>query len=80
MLRGAIQAISNGASVAQGDVLGLARDVLLLQPPVAGTREARLLSQFCTQIVAHQESILRENQSHEVQGCEVPKGSMIMFN
>ncbi len=52
MLRGAIQAISNGASVAQGDVLGLARDVLLLQPPVAGTREACSLWPFCFQLVA----------------------------
>lgn len=39
MVRGAIQAVSNGASITQGDVLGLARDVLILQPPVAGTRQ-----------------------------------------
>ena len=39
LVRGTIQAVANGISACQGEVLSLTRDVLVLQPPVRGTRE-----------------------------------------
>ena len=39
LVRGTIQAVANGIASCQGEVLGLTRDVLILQPSVRGTRE-----------------------------------------
>lgn len=42
LVRGTIQAVANGIASCQGEVLGLTRDVLVVQPPVQGTREVQL--------------------------------------
>lgn len=44
LVRGTIQAVANGISACQGEVLSLTRDVLILQPPVRGTREVSNLT------------------------------------
>ena len=41
VLRGCIAAISNGMAWQQNEVLGLARDVLILQPSIPAAYEAR---------------------------------------
>ena len=41
LVRGTIQAVVNGIASCQGEVLGLTRDILVMQPPVRGSREVR---------------------------------------
>ena len=47
MLRGCIQAISNSIASQSGEVMGLARDVLVQQPPLAGAVQVSLLHLSC---------------------------------
>lgn len=42
LVRGTIQAIANKIPSYQGEVLGLTRDILVVQPPAKGTREVHL--------------------------------------
>lgn len=43
MMQGCIQALSNGLAGQSSEVLGLARDVLVIQPPLAGPRAVQTL-------------------------------------
>lgn len=39
LIRGTVQAIANGIASCQGEVLSLTRDILVIQPPIQGSRE-----------------------------------------
>ena len=46
IMRGCLQAIANGHPGPSAEVLGLARDVLTIQPPLQGAREVCLTAGY----------------------------------